>query len=72
MLARLRSLLFPTLPALSALLAAALVGGACSATSEGDSEFTGPNFSPDRRTLFANVQQPGTVYAITGPWRAGS
>ncbi|MGQ0844795.1 MAG: alkaline phosphatase PhoX [Sporichthyaceae bacterium] len=33
------------------------------------SEFTGPNFSPDRRTLFANVQEPGAVYAITGPWR---
>ena len=33
------------------------------------SEFTGPNFSPDRKTLFANVQTPGTTYAITGPWR---
>lgn len=33
------------------------------------SEFTGPNFAPDRRTLFANVQDPGTVFAITGPWR---
>lgn len=32
--------------------------------------FTGPNFSPDRRTLFANVQEPGTVFAIQGPWRA--
>ncbi len=36
---------------------------------DGYSEFTGPNFSPDRGTLFANVQQPGTVLAITGPWR---
>ena len=35
------------------------------------SEFTGPNFSPNRRTLFANVQEPGTVYAIDGPWRRG-
>lgn len=37
---------------------------------EGDSEFTGPNFSPDRRTLFANVQTPGHVFAIRGPFRA--
>ena len=36
---------------------------------EGDSEFTGPNFSPDRRTLFANVQSPGHVFAIRGPFR---
>ncbi|HEY3604375.1 MAG TPA: alkaline phosphatase PhoX [Sporichthyaceae bacterium] len=35
----------------------------------GAPEFTGPNFSPDRRTLFANVQEPGTVFAIRGPWR---
>ncbi|HEY2831859.1 MAG TPA: alkaline phosphatase PhoX [Sporichthyaceae bacterium] len=35
----------------------------------GAPEFTGPNFSPDRRTLFANVQEPGTVFAIQGPWR---
>lgn len=39
---------------------------------DGFSEFTGPNFSPDRRTLFANVQEPGTVFAITGPWRTGT
>ncbi|MGQ0467485.1 MAG: alkaline phosphatase PhoX [Sporichthyaceae bacterium] len=37
---------------------------------DGDwSEFTGPHFSPDRRTLFANVQEPGTTFAISGPWR---
>lgn len=36
---------------------------------EGDSEFTGPNFSPDRQTLFANVQTPGHVFAIRGPFR---
>ena len=35
----------------------------------GAPEFTGPNFSPDRRTLFANVQEPGTTFAIRGPWR---
>ncbi len=34
-----------------------------------NSEFTGPNFSPDRRILFANVQVPGYVYAIRGPFR---
>lgn len=33
-----------------------------------DSEFTGPTFSPDGRILFANIQTPGHVYAITGPW----
>jgi secreted PhoX family phosphatase len=32
------------------------------------SEFTGVNFSPDRRTLFANIQDDGYVFAITGPF----
>jgi uncharacterized protein len=32
-------------------------------------EFTGPNFSPDRKILFACVQSPGFVYAIRGPFR---
>ncbi|ARF54753.1 alkaline phosphatase PhoX [Streptomyces gilvosporeus] len=37
------------------------------------SEFTGPVFSPDGRTLFANIQEPGIMLAITGPWqRVGS
>ena len=37
---------------------------------EGDSEFTGPNFAPNNdRILFANVQTPGHVYAIRGPWK---
>jgi secreted PhoX family phosphatase len=35
----------------------------------GQSEFTGPTFSRDRRTLFANVQSPGHVFAIHGPFR---
>jgi secreted PhoX family phosphatase len=35
----------------------------------GSEEFTGPNFSPDKRILFANVQTPGHVFAIQGPWR---
>ncbi|MEA2142986.1 MAG: uncharacterized protein QOI64_1416, partial [Solirubrobacteraceae bacterium] len=34
-----------------------------------DSEFTGPTFSRDKRTLFANIQSPGHVFAITGPFR---
>ncbi|MGW5421492.1 alkaline phosphatase PhoX [Streptomyces sp. NPDC003943] len=34
-----------------------------------DSEFTGVTFSPDGDTLFANIQNPGIMLAITGPWR---
>ncbi|WP_327377076.1 PhoX family protein [Streptomyces sp. NBC_01216] len=34
-----------------------------------DSEFTGVVFSPDGDTLFANIQTPGIMVAITGPWR---
>lgn len=26
-------------------------------------------FSPDGHTLFANIQQPGIMLAITGPWK---
>ncbi|HMJ36250.1 MAG TPA: alkaline phosphatase PhoX [Baekduia sp.] len=33
-----------------------------------DSEFTGPNFSHDKKTLFANIQTPGYVFAIQGPF----
>jgi secreted PhoX family phosphatase len=33
-----------------------------------DSEFTGPTFSQDSKILFANIQTPGYVFAITGPW----
>ncbi|ALE76897.1 Tat pathway signal sequence domain protein (plasmid) [Pseudonocardia sp. EC080625-04] len=33
-----------------------------------NSEFAGPTFSPDRRWLFAGIQTPGLVLAITGPW----
>ncbi|MFE2549547.1 alkaline phosphatase PhoX [Streptomyces sp. NPDC059355] len=33
------------------------------------SEFTGVCFSPDGRTLYANIQDPGIMLAITGPWR---
>lgn len=35
----------------------------------GNSEFTGPTFSADGRILFANIQTPGHVFAITGPFR---
>jgi secreted PhoX family phosphatase len=36
---------------------------------QGDSEFAGPVFSPDGKTLFANIQSdPGRAFAITGPW----
>lgn len=31
-------------------------------------EFTGSNFSADGKILFANIQSPGHVFAITGPW----
>lgn len=33
------------------------------------SEMTGPCFSPDGSILFVNVQEPGQVFAITGPWK---
>ncbi|MYZ08261.1 DUF839 domain-containing protein [Streptomyces sp. SID2999] len=33
------------------------------------SEFTGVTFSPDGHTLFANIQDPGIMLAITGPWK---
>ncbi|MFE5397665.1 alkaline phosphatase PhoX [Streptomyces sp. NPDC056568] len=33
------------------------------------SEFTGVTFSPDGRTLYANIQDPGIMLAITGPWK---
>jgi uncharacterized protein len=35
---------------------------------EGDSEFTGPTFSNDKKTLFACIQTPGHVLAIQGPF----
>ncbi|MFI7632860.1 alkaline phosphatase PhoX [Nonomuraea sp. NPDC049400] len=34
-----------------------------------DSEFAGPTFSADGRILFACIQSPGHVFAITGPWK---
>ena len=35
------------------------------------SEFTGPTFSEDGKILFANIQSPGHVFAITGSWDHG-
>jgi secreted PhoX family phosphatase len=32
------------------------------------SELTGVSFSPDRRTLYANIQDEGYTFAITGPF----
>ncbi|MGI5239732.1 alkaline phosphatase PhoX [Dactylosporangium sp. CA-139066] len=32
------------------------------------SEFTGPTFSADGKVLFVNIQDPGIMLAITGPW----
>lgn len=31
-------------------------------------EFCGACFSPDGRTMFVNVQNPGITYAVSGPW----
>ncbi|MBT2675615.1 DUF839 domain-containing protein [Streptomyces sp. ISL-14] len=33
------------------------------------SEFAGVTFSPDGRTLYACIQTPGIMLAITGPWK---
>ncbi|MEV5884413.1 alkaline phosphatase PhoX [Streptomyces sp. NPDC052020] len=33
------------------------------------SEFAGVTFSPDGKTLFAGIQKPGILLAITGPWK---
>lgn len=33
-------------------------------------EFAGVTFSPDGRTMYVNCYEPGTTFAVTGPWRA--
>ena len=33
------------------------------------SEFAGPVYSHDKKVLFGSVQNPGIMYAITGPWK---
>ena len=35
-------------------------------------EWAGACYSPDGRWLFANLQNPGVTFAITGPWAAGA
>ncbi|MCE3550703.1 PhoX family protein [Pseudonocardia sp. RS11V-5] len=35
-------------------------------------EFAGPTFGADGKQLFAGIQSPGHVFAITGPWRRPS
>ena len=35
---------------------------------EDSSEFCGACFSPDGKTMFVNIQEPGITLAITGPW----
>jgi uncharacterized protein len=37
----------------------------------GQSELTGPCFSPDGQTLFVSIQNPGVTLAITGPFGSG-
>lgn len=32
-------------------------------------EFAGVAFSPDSRTMYVNCYEPGTTFAVTGPWR---
>ena len=32
-------------------------------------EFTGPVYSQDKKVLFGNIQTPGIMFAITGPWK---
>jgi secreted PhoX family phosphatase len=32
-------------------------------------EFAGVTFAPDGRTMFVNVYEPATTFAVTGPWR---
>lgn len=33
------------------------------------SEFAGFVLSPDGRTLYASIQTPGILFAVTGPWK---
>ena len=37
----------------------------------GDSEFSGPAYSPDGEWLVVAIQRPGITVAITGPWGSG-
>jgi secreted PhoX family phosphatase len=35
---------------------------------DGDSEFSGPAYTPDGQWLVVAIQRPGITVAITGPW----
>ncbi len=35
-----------------------------------ESEFAGACFSPDARTMYFNIQEPGLTFAVRGPWTA--
>ncbi len=37
-----------------------------------NAEFAGPTFSPDGRTFFVNIQNPGITYAVWGAFRRSS
>ncbi len=37
----------------------------------GGSEFSGPAYTPDGKTLMVSIQRPGIMLAITGPWGTG-
>jgi secreted PhoX family phosphatase len=37
-----------------------------------EAEFCGVAFSADGSTLFVNIQMPGHVFAVTGPWERPS
>jgi secreted PhoX family phosphatase len=38
---------------------------------DGDSEFSGPAYTPDGQWLAVGIQRPGITVAITGPWGSG-
>lgn len=37
----------------------------------GDSEFSGPVYTPDGKTLMVSIQRPGIMLTINGPWGTG-
>ena len=46
-----------------------IVGGVSDEGISSYSEMTGPTFTSWGDILFGNVQEPGHVFAIRGPWR---
>ena len=55
----------------SALIAAGHNPFAVGINDYSDQEWAGATFSPDGKTLFANIQTPGITFAITGPFAKG-